>query len=841
MSASSQLLNSIRSGNNQSAGPGGTNSAGFSSSAKLLDSYKKGEYKPTPIAPTVTEPINTSKEIKTDDTVFGKIFSSLQRVGTRFEIGAQQALGGSQVSLGLIKKKLPFQALHSYGEGSQELIDTGAKNIKAAAEKEAEFVKEKGAAKGFGWLAEQVAQATPSTLASIGIGVAGSLITANPVIGLSLGFSSSFVQTAGSAYQDAKDYGISDDKAEKVGFVSGTASALLDTLPLGRLLSKTPEGKIAKEAVIKQVTKSIIKQGVLEASTEGLQQIVQNAVKETYDQDQSLFEGVPESMIIGGVMGSGSDIAVGGINAVRSIDKKTNVNTDTVIDKPVSPEVDKDKTKINDTKDITPEGSAATRILDPAIIEGANKKVKEAWDTPAENRTPEQSQIVETILTKKMTPAQAVQTVINSGMAETEIGMEINKAAAVAAQEGKVVVVKGDESGSGVKITVEDKTTIELPQVQDNKDKKPTTVKEKRDSIFPKEEKQPFPAKNRAELKNLIDKEFDIGDPLSPDVEKIKNATEKVDTLYRALISGKVDKKMVKMAKSLRARFYEQLYKISGVPLGGNYKQMYAAYQTIRGTDIPQGPLLDKIEERIADLNDVIDNKDNVIAKIAKDAALRSKEAKSQANPALNGDVPGSELKQSQKPVGDSKLRESEAYRKVKDRFEESTQQDVSYNKLNTENDVEKAMNYVASNPEDAIKVAFGLVDPPVGQTETGIAIALADKAWRDGNVELANQLESSRSLRQTRRGQEIVMERGRFNEDSPYRYIQETLDRRLRKLGSGLKADIVSKFKMLGSEKAKAMQKIDSEVTKIKERVSRDRLKITSAQAIIDSLTCKI
>ena len=151
-------------------------------------------------------------------------------------------------------------------------------------------------------------------------------------------------------------------------------------------------------------------------------------------------------------------------------------------------------------------------------------------------------------------------------------------------------------------------------------------------------------------------------------------------------------------------------------------------------------------------------------------------------------------------------------------------------------------MKYIAEKPDSALRVAFGLEAPPAGQTETAISIALADKAGRDGNYTLQSQLESSRSLRQTRRGQEIVSERGRFNDDSPYHYISELLDRRLRNIGNTIKTEVVDEFnKKMSSAKKKAVDVIDNKVKELSERLKkRDRSKIKMAEDVINSLICK-
>ena len=155
-------------------------------------------------------------------------------------------------------------------------------------------------------------------------------------------------------------------------------------------------------------------------------------------------------------------------------------------------------------------------------------------------------------------------------------------------------------------------------------------------------------------------------------------------------------------------------------------------------------------------------------------------------------------------------------------------------------------MGYIVENPDSALRVAFGLEEPPAGMTETAISIAIADKAGRDGNFRLQSQLEASRSLRQTRRGQEIVSERGRFDDDSPYKYIQEVMDRRLKNIGNQFKENVLDKARVLtqtqeklSSTKAKAIRKIDQETAKLKEVLKKNSVKINKAQAIIDALRC--
>lgn len=201
---------------------------------------------------------------------------------------------------------------------------------------------------------------------------------------------------------------------------------------------------------------------------------------------------------------------------------------------------------------------------------------------------------------------------------------------------------------------------------------------------------------------------------------------------------------------------------------------------------------------------------------------------------------PNAELnKEAQTPVGQGKITESKAYSRVIDRLSEESQLDVNYNKLNLKEDAEKALNLVTEDPNQATRIALGLEKPPAGQTETAISIALADKAFRDGNMELASQLEASRSLRQTRRGQEIVSERGRFSDNSPYFYMRELMDRRLKTLGTSVKSAIKEAAGKANSAKQAAMEKIDEKTAQLKARLKKDQKKIKAAQDIIDALRC--
>jgi hypothetical protein len=202
---------------------------------------------------------------------------------------------------------------------------------------------------------------------------------------------------------------------------------------------------------------------------------------------------------------------------------------------------------------------------------------------------------------------------------------------------------------------------------------------------------------------------------------------------------------------------------------------------------------------------------------------------------------------------GQNKLRNSRAYERIVERIDEQFRDQPQYERMNIAEDAARAADYVENNYSDAKKIALGLKPAPEGITDTAVSITVAEKALQDGDYELYSQLERSRSLRQTRRGQEIVAERGRVNENSPAYYINQVAEARINQIFRKTNLlDNISSVKGIrdsfeGNKKsqdtAKAKQKyndyVEAEAKKVKENISKEKIKIKSAQDIIDMLTC--
>jgi hypothetical protein len=204
-------------------------------------------------------------------------------------------------------------------------------------------------------------------------------------------------------------------------------------------------------------------------------------------------------------------------------------------------------------------------------------------------------------------------------------------------------------------------------------------------------------------------------------------------------------------------------------------------------------------------------------------------------NPVIVNKTQQEVVKNPVKTEGD--IKKSRAFDRVKERLGNEYQNlEANYNKLNLEKDTAKALEFIDQNPVEAKKIALGMRSAPEGITETAISIAVAEKALEDGDYGLQAKVEKSRSLRQTRRGQEIVAERGRFNENSPHYFIQQVLAARTEKA-------VKEGFRFLNKNKSPKSELINEKINQGTENIKRTMKKkfsnVELAQKIIDDLTC--
>lgn len=164
----------------------------------------------------------------------------------------------------------------------------------------------------------------PNLIASMGVGIVTTAI-AGPQAGLPAAFLTSAGIEGGAAFQEAKDFGVSDEEAEKVAVLVGGINGFLETLPIGDFLTRNPAGKKIKGKIISKIVQNIIRQGTEEGFTESIQEVVSNAVAQTFDENRDLLAGVPESAFFGTLLGSATGplslISVSG-KAGQKIQKK---------------------------------------------------------------------------------------------------------------------------------------------------------------------------------------------------------------------------------------------------------------------------------------------------------------------------------------------------------------------------------------------------------------------------------------------------------------------------------------------------------------------------------------
>jgi len=177
----------------------------------------------------------------------------------------------------------------------------------------------------------------------------------------------------------------------------------------------------------------------------------------------------------------------------------------------------------------------------------------------------------------------------------------------------------------------------------------------------------------------------------------------------------------------------------------------------------------------------------------------------------------------------------SRAYERAKSRLRDAFQADVTYTPIRIADQMAKAFEVVKQDPEYAVRVAMGLDMPPLDVTDTAISLAVAETAKEQGNFQQQADAERERSLRQTRRGQEIVMENGRVDENSPEFFIKQVLNRR--------KELIAQKYRPF-MNKAKpfndVLDEVKSNKVKKNKKIKTDlELKVEDFNSFLEDLAC--
>jgi len=186
-----------------------------------------------------------------------------------------------------------------------------------------------------------------------------------------------------------------------------------------------------------------------------------------------------------------------------------------------------------------------------------------------------------------------------------------------------------------------------------------------------------------------------------------------------------------------------------------------------------------------------------------------------------------------EKPFESTKL-QSRVFERMKAEHPNDLKGETQYDTINLKDQAEKASKLISKDKQKAYRIAMGAEDS-TEHTSAGVNIAMAEQALEEGNHALYSRLVKKRSLDQTRRGQEIVSERGSITDNSTSRYVKELIKTKMESLGElslGIGKD-TTKIK-------RAVERIDKEVAKAEKVIKFKEIDLKSAQALIDGLACK-
>lgn len=187
---------------------------------------------------------------------------------------------------------------------------------------------------------KMVAKNLPNLVIGAGTGLATTIATGGNVpAGVASAFAVTGTMEGGNAINEAKEFlnkhpdqafrdlAKDEDYLKNIGTAVGIINGALEVLPIANLLKRIPAGNEVKSRVARIVLNRLIvgglTQSALEGGTETIQELVGNAVKQVYDADQGLFEGVGEAGILGAVTGGGvslaTDVGISGYDKSKAL------------------------------------------------------------------------------------------------------------------------------------------------------------------------------------------------------------------------------------------------------------------------------------------------------------------------------------------------------------------------------------------------------------------------------------------------------------------------------------------------------------------------------------------
>lgn len=157
-----------------------------------------------------------------------------------------------------------------------------------------------------------VAEGAPILLGGIAVGIA-TAGTGVPFAGAVGAFSFTGAVEGGLTYDEAKQMGASDEVATQSAAVVGVVNGVLETIGIGKILSAVPGGKQMKGTLLRTISGKLMKvmtDAGVESITELSQEVVSNAVAESYDEDREIFDNIYEASVGGLLLGGGASAVV---------------------------------------------------------------------------------------------------------------------------------------------------------------------------------------------------------------------------------------------------------------------------------------------------------------------------------------------------------------------------------------------------------------------------------------------------------------------------------------------------------------------------------------------------
>lgn len=633
----------------------------------------------------------------------------------------------------------------------QTLGDISIKEVESAGKirlgKQQEYEKTKKPTGKWQGLAEAVAYNLPQLALTTALTVGTGVVTKRPDLAAAVGLSGSYGMGASEVYQEARNNGVSEKKALPLAMLGGTIIGALDFVPLERLLRKTGAAKVVEKSIIKNITQGIIsasEQGLFEGTTEGVQQVVSNAIAKTYNEKKSLLEGVQESVLVGLILGGGSDITINTALGMR--------------------------------------GNG----------EEIEKKIEQAVSKPKEKRTEEEQAIVDELLTNTLDPDEALATVIENNLDKTDVGKEIVKASVQAKETNQDIRIVQNEERNDIEVSLVSKTP-ERVEIKPQEEVKKTDQLEA--------------LKNEArKYKSAEEFVKAQGTPVYHGGTKIRDSLDITKAgskeSNRAAKEGFWFAKDINTAKgygSVVMESYPNMKNPKVIDAGG---KMFGDMRDIIDEIVPQakkdgfdGVIIknlsdeknwgqynptdhyvvfspDKIKTK-SQLTDIYNQAKGETPPLSptEEKADRGVVEKPQEVPIVEPKTV--EVPRSQLPVGEgrekvSRLEErvTESLQNIPDEVKERL--GIKYQEMNKKEQIQKASEYVINNPEEALKVLSGDKEAPKGILTNAIYVAMQNLA--KGDVALARKLTSISS---TRMGQEISI-LTEIDPNSPVKLMQE-------------------------------------------------------------------